>query len=276
MTLLLSLCAAVAYGLSDFVGGVATRRASVWAVAATSQATATLLTFGLLATRAGDPTSSALLWGVLAGVGTGMGNVFIFRGLALGRMTVVAPISAIAAATLPLLVGLIAGERPGLLPVIGALTALPAIWLVSKGESGLHGADRGDILNGLGAGLGFGVQFSALGQVPEQAGMTPLALSQAVSVVAIVGCAVVLRAPWVPRDRYSRLGIVSGILAGTATICFQLATQIGLLTIAAVVTSLYPAVTVLLAAIVLREHVGRAQGVGLALAATAIALIASG
>jgi drug/metabolite transporter (DMT)-like permease len=276
VALLLSLCSAVAYGLSDFVGGVLTRRTGVWAVAATSQATATVLTIALVATDAGHPQTSALLWGVLAGIGSGAGNVFIFRGLAGGRMAVVAPLSAIAAAALPLLVGVIGGERPGALPAIGMLTAMPAIWLVANGGSGLRAADRADVTNGLLAGLGFGVQFSALGQIPRQEGLLPLAVSQAMSVITIVAGAAALSAPWFPRDRFSRLGAVAGLLAGAATVFFQLAVQNGPLTIAGVVTSLYPAMTVLLAATLLRERIGRAQGVGLALAATAVALIASG
>jgi drug/metabolite transporter (DMT)-like permease len=276
MVLVLSLCSALAYGLSDFVGGLLTRRASAWAVAATSQAAATVLALGLLITRAGEPGSAALLWGVLAGIGSGVGNVCIYRGLAVGRMAVVAPVSAIAAAALPVLVGLTTGERPGVLPVLGVLTALPAIWLVSAGGSKVSGAKRADVFNGLLAGLGFGVQFSALGQVPEEAGVLPLAVSQAASVLFIVMGAIAMSAPWVPRDRFSRLGVVAGLLAGTATICFQLAVQSGMLTIAAVLTSLYPAVTVLLAAMVLRESIARMQGIGLALAVTAVALIASG
>ena len=276
MVFFLSLCSAAAYGLSDFVGGVLTRRASVWAVAATSQATAAVLVLGLIVADVREPLARDLLWGVLAGFGSGAGNVFIYRGLGAGRMAVVAPLSAIAAAGLPVLVGLFGGERPGTLPVVGVLTAIPAIWLVSNGASGLRGASRADVVNGLLAGLGFGAQFSALGQVREQAGLTPLAVSQVVSVVAIVMAAVALSGSWLPRDRFSRLAVVAGLLAGIATVCFQLAVQMGLLTIASVLTSLYPAVTVLLAAMVLRERIGRAQGIGLALAVTAVALIASG
>jgi drug/metabolite transporter (DMT)-like permease len=132
------------------------------------------------------------------------------------------------------------------------------------------------VVNGLAAGLGFGVQFSALGQVPPEAGLLPLALSQWVSVGSIVASAAALSAPWWPRDRASRLGAVAGLLAGIATVTFQLAAQRGLLTIAGVVTSLYPAVTVLLAATLLRERIDRAQGFGLALAAGAVTLIAAG
>ncbi len=276
MLLVLSLCSAVAYGLSDFVGGVVTRRASVWPVATTSQAAATVLKVGLMATRLGEPVAGDLWWGALAGLGSAAGNLFIYHGLARGRMAVVAPLSAITAAALPVLVGLSTGERPGILPAIGVLTALPAIWLVSTSGKGLHQADRGDVVCGLMAGLGFGVQFSALGQVRDEAGLAPLVVSQVVSVTAIVVAAVAISTRWIPRDRHSRLGAVAGLLAGAATVCFQLAVQRGPLTIAGVVTSLYPAVTVLLAAIILREGIHRLQGAGLALAAAAVILIALG
>jgi uncharacterized membrane protein len=275
IAVLLSLASAVAYGLSDFVGGVLTRRASAWAVAAMSQGTAALLAAALVTMDPGDCTIPNLLWGVLAGVGAGAGNVFIYRGLAAGRMTVVAPVSAVVAAALPVLAGVVAGERPGMLPTIGVVTALPAIWLVAGGR-GLVAPGRGDMVYGLTAGAGFGLQFSALGQIPREAGLLPLAVSQVASVLAIVAGATIISAAWVPRDRASRLGAIAGLLAGAATICFQLAAQSGLLTIAAVLTSLYPAVTVLLAALVLRERVHRAQSLGLTLAAAAVALIASG
>jgi drug/metabolite transporter (DMT)-like permease len=271
----LALCSALAYGLSDFVGGLLARKTNVWAVAATSQATATVLTVALVGIRAGDPDMAALLWGFLAGLGSGAGNVLIYRGLAAGRMTVVAPLSGVTAAALPVLAALVAGERPGTVSVLGVVTALPAIWLVSGGGSGLRRANRLDVVNGLAAGAGFGVQFAALGQVSADAGLTPLALSQVVSVVAIVIGAWAASAPSWPRDRFARLGTVAGLLAGVATICFQVAVQNGPLTIAAVLAALYPAATVLCAAIVLRERIHRSQGVGLALAAAAVVLLAA-
>lgn len=131
MTVVLSLCAAIAYGLSDFVGGVVARRASVWAVAAISQATAAVLAVGLAASIPGDPSAGDLYFGALAGIGAAAGNVLIYEGLARGRMTVVAPLSAITAAALPVIVGYAAGERPPIISTIGVVAALPAIWLVS-------------------------------------------------------------------------------------------------------------------------------------------------
>lgn len=271
----LSISAAIAYGLSDFVGALLSRRASAWVIAAGSQATATVLAFAVVATNAGEPDVGSILLGMLGGLGSGAGNVLIYRGLARGRMAVVAPLSAIVAAAVPVFVGLMTGERPGLFPLIGIVMALPAIWLVASGGSATHTASRTDVINGLAAGLGFGTQFSALGLVPQSAGLTPLAISQVVSVTSIVVGAAVQSAPWLPRDRFGLLSVVAGLLAGAATVCFQLAVQQGLLTIAAILTSLYPAVTVLLATLILRERIYRAQGVGLLLAATAVALITS-
>jgi len=276
VAVLLSLCAALAYGLSDFIGGILTRRASAWAVAVASQAAALVLAAFFALTALATPSAGALAWGALGGIGSAAGNVFIYRGLGSGRMTVVAPISAIAAATLPVMTGIVGGERPGLIALIGVAAALPAVWLVSGGGAGLRGASRSDVVNGLAAGLGFGTQFSALGQIPADAGLAPLALSQVVSVASIVIGATMLSSPWVPRDRYSRLGGFAGLLAGIATICFQLATQSGLLTIAGVLTSLYPAVTVVMAAALLRERVRPLQSVGLLLAGASVVLIAVG
>jgi drug/metabolite transporter (DMT)-like permease len=273
---LLSLCSAIAYGLSDFIGGVLARRSSAWAVAAASQAAAMILALAMVLTSPIVAPAASLAWGAAGGIGASAGNVLIYRGLGLGRMSVVAPVSALASAALPVLVGLVTGEQPGMQRLAGVGLALPAVWLVSGGGAGFSGIRGADAVNGLAAGLGFGLQFSALGQIPSSAGWMPLALSQVVSVSGIVLAAIALSAPWVPRDRHSRLGTVAGVLAGVATILFQLATQAGLLTIAGVLASLYPAATVMLAAFVLRERIQPSQGAGLALAAAAVGLIAAG
>jgi drug/metabolite transporter (DMT)-like permease len=275
VVLLLALGAALAYGVSDFVAGTATRRAGAWAVAATSQAVAAGVIVGVALLHPGAPRPAELAWGALAGLGNGAGNVFLFRGLGRGRMAVVAPLSALATAGLPVLVGLAAGERPGTLPIVGVLLALPAVWLVSLGGPGLRAATREDLVDGLAAGVGFGVQFAALGQVAASGGLVPLAVSQLVSVASILVGATLAAAPWRSGPGERRPAALAGLLAGIATVWFQLAAQRGFLSVASVLTALYPAVTVVLAAVVLREPIGRTQGIGLALAATAVALIAS-
>jgi drug/metabolite transporter (DMT)-like permease len=276
VVLLLSLCSALTYGFSDFVGGLATRRASVWTIATTSQAVATLLVLALVPTNPGEIETRDLWWAVIAGIGSGAGNLFIYQGLALGRMSVVAPLAAVATASIPVIVGLATGDRPGLLPIAGVLLALPAVALISDPRAVMRQAGRGDLLFGLTAGLGFGIQFSALGQIPAAAGLTPLGVSQVVSVLSIILAATAMRSPWVPRDQSARLGALAGALAGFATVCFQLAVQRGMLTIAGVVASLYPATTVLLSYFLLRERIRRIQLAGLGLAALTVALIATG
>lgn len=276
MTVLLALGSALAYGLSDFLGGLISRRTSAWPVAFIGQVGAALGGAVVALFHPGEPTTGDLLWGALAGVGSGTGGAFLYRGFAAGRMGVVAPVSAVGAAVLPVLVGLGVGERPALLVWLGLLLALPAIWLVSREPTaGSPGAAAG-LVDGVLAGLGFGLLFVAMGQVPDSAGLWPVAVAQVTAVLAIAATATVLGQRWLPSHRLEAWGLVAGVLATTAVVLFLLATQSGLLTVAAVLTSLYPAFTVLLAATVLREHIHRAQAVGLLLSGVAVALVAAG
>lgn len=275
MAILLSLAAAVAYGLSDFVGGLAARRTSAWPVAFVGMVAALAGAVVLVLVTDGSPTRDDLWWGALAGVGTGVGGAFLYRGLAAGRMGVVAPISAVGAALLPVCVGVATGERPALLVWLGIAAAVPGIWLVSR-EPGGDGDLAAGILDGVLAGLGFGLLFAAMGQVPEEAGFAPLALAQAVGVASVALTASALGAPWVPYDRSQAWGIAAGVLSTAAVVAFLLATQSGLLTIASVVTSLYPAVTIALAASLLRERIHGSQGIGLVMCGVAVALVAAG
>ena len=281
MAIVLSLLAAAAYGLSDFIGGVASKRVTPWTIAFVGQlgGATPLLVASLFVD--GHLTGTVLGWTALAGLGNGLGTAFLYRGLSAGRMGVVAPVSGVGAALLPIVVGLAAGERPSTLVWLGILSAIPAIWLVARQPGSSSGAtgsgDSGSgLVDGLLAGIGFGTLFAALAQIPESAGVLPLALNQLVAAVVVVLAASVARAPWVPREPAALLGVVSGCLGASATGLFLLATREGLLTVAAVLTSLYPAFTVVLAATLLREHVHRAQAVGLGLCAVAVVLVAVG
>ncbi|CUR58947.1 conserved membrane hypothetical protein [metagenome] len=274
MAVLLSLVAALAYGLSDFVGGLASRRTSAWPVAFVGAVAAFLGAVALAVVGDGSPTRADLLWGALAGVGSGAGGAFLYRGLAAGRMGVVAPISAVGAALLPVCVGVATGERPEALVWLGILAAVPGIWLVSR-EPGGTGDFAEGVLDGVLAGLGFGLLFAAMGQVPEDAGFVPLAVAQGVAVVGVALTASALGGRWVPYDASQAWGVLAGLLATVAVLAFLLATQTGLLTVASVVTSLYPAVTIALAALVLRERIHASQGVGLLLCGVAVGLVAA-
>lgn len=276
MSVLLALGGAVFYGLSDFLGGYFSRRTSAWSLAFVASLAGAIFVLAAALVVGGDPSRGALLWGLAAGLGNGFGTVFLYRGLAGGRMGVVAPISAVGAAVVPVAVGVLGGERPGGLVWFGILAALPGIWLVSREPETAVSPATGGVLDGVLAGLGFGSLFAALGQIPDDAGLLPLGLNQLVAAAFVAGLASAVRSPWVPRERAAAVGVACGALGASATLAFLVATQLGSLAVAAILTSLYPAFTILLAATVLGEHVHRAQAVGLMLCGTAVALVAAG
>jgi uncharacterized membrane protein len=279
MAILLSLLSAASYGLADFVGGFSSKRVSPWSVALLAQLGGAGLVLVLTGFTDGSPTGTDVAWSVVGGLGNGFGTAFLYRGLSSGRMGVVAPVSGVGAALVPVVVGVLAGERPPTLVWTGIALALPGIWLVARepvdGDGPRNGLGNG-FADGVLAGLGFGTLFASLAQIPEEAGFLPLALNQLVAGVAIIAVATALRSPWLPRDPRAAAGLVSGALGALATGAFLVATHQGYLTVTAVIASLYPAFTVLLAATVLREHVHRAQAWGLGLCAAAIALVAAG
>jgi drug/metabolite transporter (DMT)-like permease len=280
--IVLALCAAACYGCSDFLGGLLSRRSSPYAVAVVAQCAA-LVVVALVAAVAGNglPAAAALGWGALSGVGNGLGTVFLYRGLGSARMSVVAPLSAVGSAGLPVLVGIAEGDRPAPLAIAGIVLALPAVALISRGadapaapQAGSSGRRRSGVLDGLLAGAGFALLFVALDRVPHAAGLWPLAGGQAVATASILIAGLVAGAGLRLPARRLAPGASVGVLGGAATVLFVLATHRALLSIAAVVTSLYPALTVLAAMLVLRERVGRGQAVGLGAAAAAVVLIA--
>lgn len=280
MAVLLALASALAYGLSDFVGGLVSRRTSAWAVAVVGQSSSAVCTLGLAWALSAPGSTGDLAWGLLAGVGSGLGTGFLYRGFAAGRMAVVSPVSAVGAALVPLAAGTLGGERPGGWVWLGVAAALPGIWLVSLAPPTERARGRGSSLtagavDGVLAGLGFGLLFAALGQVPDSAGWWPLAVCQVVSVPTVVVLALAVGATWRP-GRSARPALVLGPLGASATALFLLASQQGYLTVAGVIASLYPAGTVVLAALLLHERVHRVQGVGLALCAVAVTLVAAG
>ena len=221
MSVLLALASALAYGLSDFIGGLLSRRTSAWPVAFVGGLGMVAGAVLLALTVPGSPSPGDLAWGAVAGVGSGLGGAFLYRGFARGRMGVVAPVSAVGAALLPVVVGVGTGERPPALAWLGILVAFPGIWLVSREPGQQVRADG--LADGLLAGLGFGVLFAALGQVPDGAGYWPLALAQGVAVVAIAVTASLLHERWVPGAASELWGLVAGALATLGVWCFLLA-----------------------------------------------------
>ncbi len=285
---LFALFSASAYGLSDFLGGVLSRKGSAWPVAVAGQVSAALCTSAVALFAGGHPSSGHFAWAVLAGVGTAVGTGFLYRGLASGRMGVVAPISAVGTALVPVVVGIATGDRLSWIVYLGVAAALPGLWLVSTAATSTdstprvpnpdaHGPSRAaGLRDGGAAGLGFGVLLVALGQVPSGAGLWPLAACQATSVPVLIAIAVGLRAAWKPGDRASRLALLTGPIGTLATAAFLLAAQHGYLAVAGIITSLYPASTILLATAILHERIQLLQAIGLGLCGIAVACVAAG
>ncbi|WP_345751655.1 EamA family transporter [Microbacterium rhizophilus] len=275
--ILLALASAAAYGVSDFFGGVLSKRHSAWTIAFWGQVGA-LVAAGLLALWIGGrPAPVDLLWAAVAGVGSALGTAFLYRGLASGRMSVVAPISAVVSASVPIVVGVATGERPAPLTWVGIAVGLAAIWLVARAPdpSGARAAGTAaSVRDGALAGAGFGAYFAAIGQVRDEAGLWPNAASMAVAVVVLLAIVLAVRAPLGLPPRSAGLALIPGVLGALALTLFLLATQQGLLTVVAVIASLYPAATVILAALVLHERIHRSQAIGLAACAAAVALVA--
>ncbi len=279
VAVVLSLLSALAYGVSDFLGGVFSKRSGPWQVATVGQTSSTLCTLVAAVLVGGTVTGADWGWGALGGIGSGVGTVFLYRGFAGARMSVVAPLSAVTCALLPLAVGVLTGERPAALAWAGIVIALPAIALVSRVEdhadAALGAAHRSGVIDGLLAGAGFGLLFVALGHVGDAAGVWPLVAAQAVSSLTVVALAVALHQHWVPRDPAAWRALLMGPLGATATVAFLYATREGLLSVVSVISSLYPAMTVLLAMALLKERIAPWQAVGLVLSAAAVNLVAA-
>jgi drug/metabolite transporter (DMT)-like permease len=274
--LVLALTAALSYGASDFVGGTGSRQHSPWAMVLTGQVSGAVLMMacGLLAPA--DPRAADFAWALLAGAGSATGSIFLYRGLSRGRMGLVAPVSAVGAAVLPVLVGVGLGERPTRLAWLGVLVALPGIWLVSRGSTASAAGTQGALIDGAAAGAGFGVLFIALGQVSSDAGFMPLAASQLFGAAVTVVVAAALGRKWHPRLGVLPWGGASGALGAVGTLTFLLSIHDTDLGVAAVLTSFYPAVTVLLASLALGERLRGGQRLGIGICTLALATLAIG
>jgi drug/metabolite transporter (DMT)-like permease len=305
---ILALAAAVLYGTADFLGGVASRRASVSAVLATTVPAGAVVVVvvallsetpwlgALLGHGLGSPTSvggwGAVAWAAASGVCGAAGLVAFYAGFAAAPISVVAPVAALVSTVLPVGVAIAGGEHLTASMVAGGLICLVAIVLVSmpagarvRPDAGAIGRPRGigyraaGRLRGLGygaaAGPGFGLFFLCLKNAGQSGVLWPVAVSRTAGTLVAVGIAVATRTrPW--RRAGGRTGVialVSGAVDAAANVCYVLATRAGLFGLAVVITSLYPGMTVLLARWVLGERMRWVQRAGLLLAAAGVVLL---
>jgi drug/metabolite transporter (DMT)-like permease len=279
MGALLGLAAALGFGVSDYVGGIAARRVHFLLVTLIGQSVGMVAVWISLLWFHGDgPTTTAVLWGACSGLGSAAGTLALYRGYGHGEMAVTGPLSAVGAAVSPAVVGISLGDDLPPLGLAGVVLALPAIWLMATTRGSSRTADAGPIrvgvVDGLLSGAGFGLLFIALGLAGDHSGLWPLAAGQMTGWLVLIVAAAVIRPPWPGLSAGSvRLSLVAGALGITATVLYFEAAHTSLLTVAAVLTSVYPGVTVVLAAVLLRERPTAVQWTGLALGATAITAI---
>ncbi len=276
MTVVLALLAAAFYGVSDFAGGLASRGTKAATVLLYGDPVGAVAMAALLPLFPGQVSWSTLMWSIGAGA-IGLGGVALLY-TALGRapMNVVSPITALLSAAVPVLFGVVLGERPSALAWLGMLAGMLAVVMISRTpDDAPHGPiGRTALLMALGAGVGFGFYFVCLARSDAGSGLWPVVIARITAAALVVPVAVRTGAVTALRGRLLLLAAGSGVLDAGANLFFLLATRHGYLSIASVITALYPAGTVLLAVGLLKEHTGRLQRVGLAVAAGAVVLIA--
>ena len=286
MAALLAVVSALFWGVADFVGGLASRRSTPWQTLVLTTPAGLVAILPLAFLVSGTATGSALA-GICAGIFGGLGILLLYAALTIGPMGVVSPISAVLGAAIPVGVGLVQGERPGSAAYVGMALAVVAIVTVgleptSPTDDSAHQkvAPRA-LLLAIGAGAGIGLFFAFLSFAPSDAGLWPVVFARGTSTVLLVtiGVVVAFRSgqPVMPTVGRVRVQAVwAGILDVAANGFYVLALQIGLLSVVAVLGSLYPAATVLLARLVLAERLRPMQKVGMVTALVASALLALG
>lgn len=282
MTALLALCTAVLVGGADFLGGLASRTVSALRVAALSQMIGLPLAFLLaIVVPAERVSSSDAGWALGAGVVIAFGLVAFYTAMGQGLISVVAPVGAVTGAAVPVLYALVRGERPGPAAAVGIAIALAAVVVVSiaPDEPGHEHLAITPHVVGLSilSGLCFGFFLIAFSRISEDAGLWPIALERTTATLTVIAMAVALtRGQGRTPSRVGRIVVVIALLDVTASVPLLLAVQRGPIAVASVLASLFPAITVLLAAVVLRERVGRLQLAGVCLALVAVLLVSSG
>jgi drug/metabolite transporter (DMT)-like permease len=275
--LLAALCAAT-YGVADYCGGRASRSVPSPIVTLIGQSTSlVLVVIGVIVI--GTPLASGhdMWWGAVGGAAGGLALIAFYRALSHGAMTVVAPTTAVVSAVLPVVVGLLQGERPSGTAVVGIVVACLSVALVS-GLIGTRHQHTGfaTVMLAVGAGIGFGFIFIAFARTADSSGMWPLVAARAAS-VPVVAVVVVTTRPGSGAIRsVVWMVVASGVLDMAANLFYLEASHRGLLSIVAVISSMYPVITVCLAFGLDHERVSKSQAVGLAFAATALALVSLG
>ena len=273
MGAVLALISALAWGVADYLGGIGSRKVGATALLVVGYPAGAVILSLCVVLLPGQYSSGALLWGVAAGVVGTISIALLYVALSRGPMGVVSPLTAVMSGAIPVAVGLLRGERLTPYAVLGILMAAVAVTLVSR-QRGAHAPIRAStIALSLGSGACIGLYLSALGTAPADSGIWAATIGRWTSSV-LIAVAVFALARTFPRRRFPwLLALACGVLDASANGIFQLASQHGRLAIVAVLGSLYPAATALLARILLHERLGPVQLAGVVLALGAAALL---
>lgn len=281
--MVIAVLSAALYGAADFIGGLTSRRAPTLAVVFVSQVAGGVALLLLMPVLPASTVSVRdLLWGFVAGLAGGTGVALLYRALAIGTMSVVAPTTAVCAVAIPVAVAIGLGERPSFVTLTGMAVALVAIVLVSQSpEAGASARVRAyattALLIAMASGVAIGVFYLALARTSRGAGMWPLLAARGASAVLFAGMAVVAGGGALKMPRAALpLAVGGGLLDMLANGLYLVATRGGALSVIVTLASLYPASTVILARIVLHERLSRLQVVGVVACLAAIVLIVSG
>ena len=278
MGVLLALAASLSWGAGDFLGGVASRRANaVTVVALTMTAGLAFVAVAVLVAWESAPPVGDLAAALGAGVGGAIGLAGLYRGMAVGAMGVVAPISALAA-VVPFAVGVLQGERPGGLQIAGVVAALAGVALVSRepNDTGSSAVRAAGVGLALAAAVGFGLYFVFMDAAADENAAWAVLVARATASVLGMAAVALLRLPFRVPGSLLPMILVIGLLDVSANVLFGLATSRGLLSVVSVLASLYPVVTVALAWVVLHERTSGLQRAGAAAALAGAALITAG
>ena len=275
MAVFLALVAAGVYGAADFFGGIASRRTAPATVVVCSQLAGTVVLVAAWPLFPGHFYASDIAWGMAAGVAGSVAIVALYAALAVGQMGVVSPITAVIGASVPVVAGILLGERPATLAILGLAFAFVAVVLVSANAQTkrISLAQPGFVL-AIVSGTAIGALFILLGFGHGDAGLARLAITRVTSISVLTGYALARRESLRPANGSLRVIFAAGALDMAANVLFVASTRYGLLAIVAVLTSLYPASTVVLARFVLHERLSRSQWFGIGLAACGVACIA--
>lgn len=272
IAILYGLLSALTWGAGDFNGGLAVKRSNPYGVIAIAH-TVSLILLLITVFIIGEPIPPLhdWLWGGASGLAGGIGLLLLYRALAEGRMSVAAPVSAVVAASLPVIVGLLQDGLPAIWVVVGFALALTAVWLISGGEGLAIQFD--DLRQPVIAGIAFGAFFIFIERASQTTLIWPLIAVRIVSVSTMLGYATLTRQYWIPKRESIVPILLSSVLDTFGNAFYALSARTGRLDVAAVLGSLYPGATVLLAWVFLKENISRIQTLGILLALGAIILL---